>query len=110
MSDGKKLTTEQRTQLKDSIMQIVNSYEKNISSFVNETKQEFDDRWLDASVYIPKWTLNKYVALDTSKTENILNLARNNPTKPLQTPQQPVQTKQPLTNDKEARLRALMWL
>lgn len=38
-------------------------------------------------------------------------ITTNNPTKPLQTPAQPVQnTKQPLSWDREARLRALMWL
>ncbi len=60
LKDGKKLSTEQRQELKDTIWIIVNAYENNMRDFISSSSQEFNDRGLDMSVYVPKDTINKY--------------------------------------------------
>ena len=54
MNTGEKLTEKQRNQLKSAIQTIVTASENNLNDFVNQTTQEFNERWLDPSVYIPK--------------------------------------------------------
>jgi hypothetical protein len=60
LKSGKKLSTEQRQELKDTIWIIVNAYENNMRDFISSSSQEFNDRGLDMSVYVPKDTINKY--------------------------------------------------
>jgi len=60
LKDGKKLSTEQRQELRDTIGIIVNAYENNMRDFISSSSQEFNDRGLDMSVYVPKDTIKKY--------------------------------------------------
>lgn len=59
LKEGTKLTDSQRTQLKDSIQTIVNAGNAKYNEYVTDTAKEFDDRWLDATVYIPKKEIEK---------------------------------------------------
>ena len=84
LDSWKKLTTEQRKQLIETIGIIVKAYESNLTDFVSETKQEFDDRGLDSSVYIPKGIMSKYGTKVTntswSTTPAIIPPANTTPT------------------------------
>ncbi len=68
MNTGKKLTDTQRQELKDTIGIIVNEYENNMKDFITSSSQEFDDRWLDMTVYVPKDTINKYKQMQSTQT------------------------------------------
>lgn len=54
-----KLTDTQRQQLKASIQTIVDAQDKKFLETVYDMKKEFDTRWLDATVYIPKTYIDK---------------------------------------------------
>lgn len=70
LKSGKKLSTEQRQELKDTIWIIVNAYENNMRDFISSSSQEFNDRGLDMSVYVPKDTINKYSGGSKTTTSN----------------------------------------
>ena len=70
LKDGKKLSTEQRQELRDTIGIIVNAYENNMRDFISSSSQEFNDRGLDMSVYVPKDTINKYSGGSKTTTSN----------------------------------------
>ena len=57
--EGTKLTPTQRDQLKWAIQTIVNAQDKKFLETVYDMKKEFDTRWLDATVYIPKTYIDK---------------------------------------------------
>lgn len=57
----KKLTTEQRQQLKNAITTIVNAWNSKYNEFISETVWEFNDRWLDPSVYIPNSEISRAI-------------------------------------------------
>lgn len=67
MNTGKKLTDAQRQELKDTIGIIVNEYENNMKDFITSSSQEFDDRGLDMTVYVPKDTVNKYKQMQSTQ-------------------------------------------
>lgn len=69
LSSWKKLSEEQRQELRDTIWVIVQAYENNMADFIQSSKQEFDDRWLDMSVYVPKDVIQKYSQGISSETQ-----------------------------------------
>jgi hypothetical protein len=54
LKDWTKLSDVQRTQIKDAINAVVNAAQLKYDEETGNMVQEFNDRWLDASVYIPK--------------------------------------------------------
>jgi len=60
LDSGVKLTETQRQQLRETIGIIVKSYETNMQDFITSSQQEFDERGLDMTVYVPKGTIDKY--------------------------------------------------
>lgn len=63
-----KLTDTQRKQLKSSIETIVNASDLKYNEYVRDVVKEFDWRWLDASVYIPKDEVDRVKKWKTAKT------------------------------------------
>lgn len=59
LKEGTKLTDSQRTQLKDAIQTIVNAGNAKYNEYVNDTAKEFNDRWLDPTVYISSKEIEK---------------------------------------------------
>lgn len=57
--EGTKLTPTQRDQLKSAIQTIVTAQDNKFLETVYDMKKEFDTRWLDPSVYIPKTYIDK---------------------------------------------------
>lgn len=55
-----KLSPTQRNELRQVITTIVNAYDANLVDTISSLKQEFEQRWLDMSVYIPKNVISKY--------------------------------------------------
>lgn len=53
MKSGKKLSDEQRNQLKSAMKTIIDAADTKYNEGIKDMKLEFDDRGLDASVYIP---------------------------------------------------------
>jgi hypothetical protein len=60
LKSGRQLSDQQRAEMKSAIETIVNAYENNLRDTVSSAKQEFDDRGLDATVYISKNMIDKY--------------------------------------------------
>lgn len=59
--EGTKLTDTQRTQLKDAIQTIVDAGNSKYYEYVNDTTKEFNDRWLDPTVYISQKEIDKAI-------------------------------------------------
>jgi hypothetical protein len=57
--EGTKLTDTQREQLKSAIQTIVTAQDNKFYETVYDMKKDFNDRWLDPSVYIPKTYIDK---------------------------------------------------
>lgn len=90
---GSSVTPSEMTALQDFVWGNKKMNWENLKTMINTIYNKVSNEYnLQRQDY---WYSPNQIALDTSKTENILNLARTNQTKPLQTPQQPIQTKQP---------------
>ena len=59
LKSGKKLTTDQRNQIVQVMDTIIGAADKKYYDFVNDTADEFKNRWLDVTVYIPKQVVEK---------------------------------------------------
>jgi len=57
--EGTKMTEWQREQLRDAIQTIVNAGNHKYNDYIRNTVQEFNDRWLDPTVYISKSDIAK---------------------------------------------------
>lgn len=67
LKEWTKLTDTQRKQLKDSIQTIVNAWDIKYNEYVKNLVDEFESRWLDASVYIPKTEVEKVLKWEDVK-------------------------------------------
>ena len=68
-----KLTDNQRKQLKESIQTIVTASDNRYNEYVKNLVQEFNDRWLDATTYIPKTEVERVMKWWTAKNTTPVN-------------------------------------
>lgn len=62
LSSWRKLSSQQRKELESAFNTIVWSYDRKMRQELTKYKREFDERWLDLTVYVPQETIDKYTS------------------------------------------------
>jgi hypothetical protein len=71
---GKKLSPQQRMDIKNAMQTILRAYDNKMAEFVNNTVTELEDRWLDATVYIPPYKIKKYASMKPEVQDGLESL------------------------------------